>query len=227
MRKIALLFAFFCFLGMQSQTTPIAPMVNVTGEGTVKVEPDQVIIKSRIEHEGDNAQQVKKQNDKTVNAIIQYLKREGVKEKNVKTEYVNLNKRYNYNDKTESYVANQSISIKLTDIEDYEKIIKGLLENGLNRIDGIQFLSSDIKKYEKEARKIAVLDAKEKASQYAEPLGQKIGKAVSINESGGNFVQPVYRMAEMKMSDMPEEQQTIAPGQLEIKVKVSIGFQLL
>ena len=202
-------------------------LVNVTGEGTVKVEPDEVLIKSRIEHEGSSAKEVKNQNDLVVDKVIQFLKSKNVPEGNIKTEYLNLNKRYDYNDKTYSYVANQSISIKLNDLDDYEMIMKGLLENGLNRIDGIQFKSSEMEKYEREARKLAVLDAQNRARELAEPLGQEIGKAISISEMDYNNFQPVYRMSEaVEMSDAKGGQQTIAPGELEIKIKVNIGFEL-
>ena len=227
MKKLFLILSLAVALPVFAQQTSPGPMVTVTGEGTVKVEPDEVLIKSRIEHEGASAAEVKKQNDEVVNKVIKYLKSKGIPENDIKTEYINLNKQYDYNDKSYSYVANQAISIRLKDLKDYEIIMKGLLENGLNRIDGIQFKSSEMEKYEKEARKLAVLDAQNKAKELAEPLGQNIGKAISISEIDYNSVQPVYRMdAAVEMSSAKEGQQTIAPGELEIKIKVNIGFEL-
>ena len=178
MKSILILFAALGTFAVQAQQiNNITPAVTVNGEGIVKVIPDEVVIKSRIEHDGDNPQEVKKQNDAVVNAVIKYLKSEGVPEKNIQTDYVNLNKNYNYNDKTYSYVANQAISIKLDDLKNYEKIMSGLLKAGLNRIDGVQFKSSEMEKYMTEARKKAVLNAKNKASEYASSLGQSREKA--------------------------------------------------
>lgn len=227
MKKVIILAILLLSLPSLAQQETRRSTVNVTGEGMVKVVPDEVVIKSRIEHEGDSAADVKRQNDEVVNNVIKYLEAQGVDSKDINTDYVNLNKRYDYNDKTYSYVANQAISIKLTDITRYEKIMKGLLENGLNRIDGIQFNSSQMEKFEQEARKKAVLDAKSKASQLAAPLGQEIGKALNISEVDYNTVQPYYRMEAMEMSAAKGgDQQTIAPGELEIKIKVNIGFEL-
>ncbi len=210
----------------ETQTTPQG--IFVTGEGKVNVVPDRVVIKSQIENEGVSAEEVKRQNDKTADAVLKYLKSEGIAEKNIQTDYVNLNKRHNYSDKSYTYVANQAISITLEDLDNYEKIMSGLLENGLNGINGIQFKSSEVESYKTEARKKAILDAKRKAEEFAEPLGQQVGKAISINENSGNNFQPVYRMAEMmKASDSAGgNQETIAPGELEISVKVDVGFQL-
>jgi len=227
MKKLFFVLAIIATTSIFAQQNIEKGMVNVTGEGVVKVEPDEVLIKSRIEHEGPSAAAVKKQNDEVVNKVIKYLKSQNIDEKDIKTEYINLNKQYDYNDKTYSYVANQAISIRLKDLEDYEKIMKGLLENGLNRIDGIQFKSSEMEKYEKEARKLAVLDAQNRAKELAQPLGQDIGKAKSISEMDYNSFQPVYRMdAAVEMSSAKGSEQTIAPGELEIKIKVNVGFEL-
>ncbi|MCH4823770.1 SIMPL domain-containing protein [Gramella lutea] len=228
MKKLLLTVLLCTGMASNAQKELQVPAVNVTGEGIVKVTPDEVLIKSRIEHEGSSAADVKKQNDMVVDKVIKYLQANGVKNEAIKTEYLNLNKRYDYNDKTYSYVANQAISIKIDDLAEYEKIMKGLLENGLNRIDGIQFKSSEMDKYEAEARKLAVLDAQKKARELSEPLGQEVGKSISISEMDYNSFQPVYRMDEaVEMSAAKGgNQQTIAPGELEIKIKVNVGFEL-
>jgi uncharacterized protein YggE len=228
MKSILILFAALGTFAVQAQqVNNITPTVTVNGEGIVKVIPDEVLIKSRIEHDGDNAQEVKKQNDAVVDAVIKYLKSEGIPEKNIHTDYVNLNKNYNYNDKTYSYVANQAISIKLDDLKNYERIMSGLLKVGLNRIDGVQFKSSEMDKYMSEARKKAVLDAKNKASEYATSLNQSIGKAISISELQTSNYPPVYRMNEMKASsDSMEQESSIAPGEMEISAKVTVAFEL-
>jgi uncharacterized protein len=162
MRTIIILMMLLCGITFQAQQNFSTPMVVVNGEGIVKVVPDQVLIRSRIEHEGSNAQEVKKQNDAVVDRVIKYLRSRGIAEKNIKTDYLNLNKNYNYNNKTYSYVANQSISIQLDDLKDYENIMSGLLQEGLNRIDGIEFKSSQLEKHTSEARRLAVLNAQQK-----------------------------------------------------------------
>lgn len=227
MRSIIILLILFGSYSLQAQQNfSMQPMVTVTGEGIVKVVPDQVLIRSRIEHEGSNAQEVKKQNDAVVDRVIKYLRSQGIPEKNVRTDYINLNKNYNYNDKTYTYVANQSISIQLDDLKSYEKIMSGLLQEGLNRIDGIEFKSSQMEKYTTEARQLAVLNARKKATEYVTPLEQKIGKAISISEVETNHFPQVYRQEMMKSSDAMGSQETLAPGEMEVRARVTVGFQL-
>jgi uncharacterized protein len=210
----------------QTNSTSQRPAIVVKGEGLVKVVPDQVLIRSRIEHEGDDAAGVKKQNDEVVDRIIAYLKSRGIEEKNFRTEYMNLNKNYNYNDKTYTYSANQAISIKIENLKDYEDLMSGLLEAGLNRIDGIEFQSSKSKEHTSTARSRAVENARMKAMEYASALGQSIGKALYLTEEESNNYQPVYRMEMAKSTADANGEQTIAPGEMEVTSRIIVSFEL-
>lgn len=209
---------------MNAQNHP-KPSVDVTGTGLVKIVPDQVGITVRVENEGPNAKEVKQRNDQTVNNIFQFLKKAGIDEKQVKTEYLNLNKNYDYNTKTYRFVANQTISILLKDLKNYEPIMNGLLETGINRIDGVTFISSKRAQLESEARIKAIQDAKQKAQEYAGTLGQTIGKALLISEFQNNSGPgPMYKM--MSAAPPSDSVQTMAPGEMEISVNVNVSFEL-
>lgn len=225
MKKIILIYAVVCSTAAFAQESNNTSLVNVTGTGIVHVVPDNVVIRSRVEHEGESASEVKAQNDKVINEILKFLKSEGIPDKNIQTEYIKLNKQYDYKTKEYSYAANQAISIKLEDLNKYEKLMSGLMNSGLNRIDGIEFQTSQKEKLESEARKKAILNAKEIAEELVAPLGQKLGKATSISEVDSNHFQPVYRTMMMQDS-ASKESQTIAPGEMELKVKVQVGFFL-
>ena len=211
---------------LMSQNT-IQPTVDVSGEGIVRVVPDEVTINLRIENTGKDARQLKRDNDRIVNEVLSFLKNEKIDEKYIKTEYIRLSKNYDYNSKTYNYAANQAISVKLTDLGKYESVMDGLLTSGVNRIDGISFSSSKRAELESEARKKAVAHAKLKAEEYAGVLEQKVGKAVSIRENV-NFSPPtpVYRTA-MAMDASAGGEQTMAPGEMEIRVTVYVNFELL
>lgn len=200
------------------------PTIAVMGTGTVSVVPDMVLINSRIEHTGKTAAEVKRKNDQVVDKVIKYLKSQGVASKNIQTEYIRLNKEVNYNTQDTMYSANQAISIQLVNLKDYEKIMSGLLSSGLNRIDGIQFQTNKKDALQSEARKKAVLNAKMKAEEYASALGQKAGKAIQISEVQTDHFQPKYRM--MEIQEDSAQQETIAPGEMEITVKVNVQFLL-
>lgn len=224
MKSIALFLTLLTSINMNAQIDP-KPSVDVRGEGVVTVTPDQVTITARVEHTGSNPKEVKQMNDRTVNEVFQFLKQAGIDSKFVRTEYINLSKNYDYNAKKYNYAANQSLSIQLKDLSKYESIMNGLLETGINRIDGIQFTSSKETALQSEARMKAIQNAKQKAIEYASVLGQNIGKALHISEFQNEAIpRPMMRSA--MVMDSNSESQTMAPGEMEIKIVVNVRFEL-
>ena len=108
------------------------------------------------------------------------------------------------------------------------RVKQGLLESGINRIDGVEFKSSQIEKYKREARIKAVKNAKEKAVTYAKVLDQSVGKAISISESSVNnypYPQTRFKSANLEF-DANSSAQTIAIGEMEVRTTVAIVFEL-
>lgn len=221
----------FCLLSnlVISQNTNLQPTVDVTGEGIVTIVPDEVTINVQVENKGQNPKELKQKNDRLINDVLLFIKSMGVKDSDVKTQYIRLNKNYDYQSKTYSYIANQSISIKLKDLSKYEDLMNGLLESGINRIDGISFSSSKEKELKSQARIKAIQNAKMKAEEYVAVLNQSIGKAISISEFTNNsFPGPLNRKASMMMSSESSgaSQQTISLGEIVIKTTINVSFLL-
>lgn len=225
MKTISVLCMLLLSTGLLAQHN-LKPSAEVSGEGVVNVVPDEVTVSVRVENEGKNARELKQQNDRIINNVLAFIKSQGIPDKNVRTEYIRLNKNYDYNTKTYSYAANQSITVKLTDLSKYENLMNGLMESGINRIDGIEFSSSKRAELESEARKKAVMQAKMKAEEYASALNQTIGKAMFIREDNPPAMpQPMYKTA-MMMDSESSGGQSMAPGEMEIKVIVYVTFEL-
>ena len=210
-----------------AQNTLPPNTIDVTGEGIVRVVPDEVTINIRVENTGENTKMLKEQNDATINEVLKFLKKMDIGDKDVKTEYMNLSKNYDYNSKTYTFAANQSLSVKLRDLKKYEPVMKGLIDTGINRIDGVSFSSSNREALESQARKKAVENAQMKAKEYASVLNQSVGKAISVSEfniSGGP--QPMMYKSAMMDSSSGSGQQTISLGEMEIKTTVNVSFLL-
>jgi len=224
MKKIALILIAVATSTMTAQTT-LNPSVEVTGEGIVNVIPDQVTVTVRVENTGSNPKELKKQNDRTIAEVFQFVKGMGIESKYVQTDFVRLSKNYEYNTKSYNYVANQSLTIKLLQLKQYEPLMNGLLETGINRIDGVRFSASNMEALQSEARKKAVQNAKMKAEEYASVLGQRIGKATQISEFQ-NTHNPGPMLRSAMAMDSEGAQQTLAPGEMQVSVKVNVSFVL-
>ncbi len=225
MKHIVLL-ALLTATTIMTGQTEMKPSVDVTGEGIVNVVPDQVTVSVRVENTGSNPKELKQMNDRVVAEVLQFVKSMGIEDKHIQTDYVRLSKNYDYNSKSYNYAANQSLKIKLTDLKQYEPLMNGLLETGINRIDGINLGSSEIESLQSQARKMAIQNAKMKAEEYTSVLGQSVGKAIQISEfQRVDVPRPMLRSA-MAM-DNNESQQTLAPGEMQVVVKVNVRFELL
>ena len=221
----------FCLLSnlVISQNAILQPTVDVTGEGIVIIVPDEVTINVQVENKGENPKELKKENDRIINNVLVFIKSLNIKDSDTKTQYIRLNKNFDYQSKTYHYIANQSISVKLRDLSKYEALMNGLLESGINRIGGISFSVSNKEELQSEARIKAVQDAKKKAMEYAKVLNQSVGKAISISEFANNIT-PNSMNRKFSMAMSPEStgdiQQTISVGEIEIRSKVNVRFIL-
>ncbi|MQP23579.1 DUF541 domain-containing protein [Flavobacterium sp. LMO8] len=229
MKNLVTILLFSVFM-VQAQEVKTVPQISVSGEGKIKVTPDEAVITVAVENSGKEAIDVKKKNDEIVDKVLKLIKQRGISSVDYQTQRVNLYKNYDYNTKKYNYIANQTISIHLKDLSRYDKLMLDLVDSGMNSIQGVEFKSSKIKEYESQARKKAMLDANKKAEDYVSVLvGQKVGKALVISDNSfTNYPRPVY--AEMKTMVMSDEgsvpQETLAIGEIEIISNVSVSFVL-
>ncbi len=204
------------------------PQINVNGEGKVKVAPDQVCISATVETKGNNAKDVKKQNDEKMDAVLKFIKKSNVPTADFKTKQVALNPQYDYDKKKTSYNATQTVEIVLRDLSKYDELMEGLVQQGINRIDNVSFESSKLLQHQSEARKLAIKDAKAKAEDYVSVLGQKVGKAITISDNSQVYhPRPVYAAMKTEMMDAAgASNETLAIGEIEITANVSVSFIL-
>lgn len=228
MRKIGImLFMLFVTVSYAQETKQI-PQINVSGEGKIKVVPDQATLTVTVETKGNNAKEVKKINDEQMESVLKLLKKMNLPATDYKTQRVSLNPQYDYEKKKNTYNAQQTIEILLKDLSKYDELMEGIVENGVNRIDNVVFQSSKLAQYQSEARKLAMKEAKLKAEDYVAVLGQKVGRALTITDNSPTYYpQPVFAtMRKMEMSDSAAPRETLATGEITITANVSVNFIL-
>ena len=228
MKKVILVLSLIFMQIYYGQEVKQIPQIIVNGEGKVKVVPDQATIAATVETKGNNAKEVKKQNDEKIDAILKFIKKMNLAPADFKTQRVSLNPQYDYEKKKHSYNATQTIEILLRDLSNYDELMEGLVNQGINRIDNVTFQSSKMKQYESEARKLAMKEAKLKAEDYVSVLGQKVGRALTISDNSQTYYpQPMYvGMKTMQSNDMSAPRETLAAGEITITATVTVNFIL-
>lgn len=204
------------------------PQINVSGEGKIKVTPDQGIISLGVENTGKDAAEVKKANDIIIEKILKFIKQNNIPQSDFQTTNVSLYKNYDYEKKKYNYVANQTVSVTLKDLKKYDSFMMGITDTGVTNINGVEFKSSKMEVYEAEARKKAMLNAKQKALDYVSVLNQKVGKAILITDnSQAYYPQPMFKGAmRAEAMDAAAPRETLAIGEIEIISNVQVAFVL-
>ena len=229
MKKVFLILILLIVSISQAQEVKPIPQISVSGEGKVKVVPDQAFISVTVETKGNNATSVKKQNDETIEKVIQFIKKIKLPKEDVQTKRISLNPQYDYEKKKHNYNATQTLEILLKDLAQYDVLMEGLVDAGINRINTVEFKTSQLTQYQSEARKLAMKEAKQKAEDYVSVLAQKIGKALTISDnSQAYYPQPMYerKMMVSAMSDGAVQRETLAIGEITIVANVSVSFML-
>lgn len=229
MKKVLLILITFFTIIMDAQDfrQPV-PQITVSGEGKVKVTPDEALITVSIETKGNKAIDVKRDNDIAIAKVLDFIKKMKLPKENVMTNRISLNPNYDYEKKKHSYIANQTIVICLKELAKYDELAEGLVDNGVNRIDNVEFRSSKLAVHQSEARKLAMKDAKLKADDYVSGLDQKVGKVLLINDQSQNYYPQMvmYKSAPTAMDAAGENRQTLAIGEIEIVSNVQVSFIL-
>ncbi|MBW4361821.1 SIMPL domain-containing protein [Flavobacterium taihuense] len=227
--KKTFLFAICLFTVLTySQEIKLISQINVSGEGKIKVVPDQVTILATVETKGTNAKEVKKENDQQMESVLKLVKSMNLAPGDFKTKRVSLNPQYDYEKKKHTYNGTQTIEILLRDLSKYDELMEGMVDQGINRIESVTFQSSKLVQYQSDARKLAIKEAKMKAEDYVSVLGQKVGAGITITDNSQTYYpQPVYAMKSMAMeADSATPRQTMAAGEIEITANVSVSFKL-
>lgn len=201
--------------------------VTVNGEGRLLVKPDVAYVNVGIEAQNADADEAQKEARDKMNRIMRALEQLGIDEENIETLGYSLNRQYNYyeNSREEYYMARNTVKVTVDDLDRVGAIIDGVTAAGANNINSVRFAIKDESQYYNEALKLAMENAKGKATAIMSTFGKTPGAPLTVNES--SYGGPIYREAPMMMDAMAAEEAASTPiqsGDLEVKANVSVSY---
>ena len=210
-------------------------VVSETGE--VYTRPDLALISFSVSIEKENIAEAMLENTEKMNSVIEYMKGQNIEEKDLKTTNFVIYPRYEYRQSQSypyiptgervlaGYVVEQTLEVKIRDLEKIGGIIQGANEKGANQTGNLQFTIDNQKELKKEARAEAIEKAKEKAKELASQLGVKLVKITSFSESGV-FPRPLYLETTKSGLGGADESFQIESGENKVEVTVSITYEI-
>jgi len=189
--------------------------ISVQWDGEVYVTPDTLILSFRVEETAPTTAEAQKNTNEKINRVKEIIKQYNVENTNIKTTNANVYEQYDWRDTWRVslwYTSSHTLEIKIkkANIENEwiaSKIITQVSEIGGVLVNNISYDIEDKSRFYKEARKLAMEKAYQKASDLAQYGNVKLWNPISITENRSyDYAISTANYATTKMSDAVEEE---------------------
>lgn len=217
----------------QAEPQPRSTILNVNAMGASMARPDMATIHAGVTTRAATAREALAENAEQMTALLQTLRRAGVAERDLQTSWVRVNPRHqHYNDGREpqiiGYEATNTVRANIRAIDRAGQVIDDVVGAGGNQVHGISFTHQNPDVQLDAARRDAVRVARERAELYADTLGMRVERVVSVTEAGASA--PSFDDEQIVVTGSRigggNYATPIAPGELETRAMVSVSFEL-
>jgi len=225
---------------MGRSSNPATDVITVQGEGQATLPPDVARVSFTVENTAPAVADAQAATTKQSNAVLEYVKGQGVAEKDVKTLSYNITPQYAYpnpctgelcpaynrSPKVTGYQVSQTVQVTVRDLTKVGELLSGLGKLSVQNVSGPAFALDDSTAGYDAARADAIKKAKAQASQLARELGVSLGKIVNFSESSGNVAYPMMYGLGGGVSDKAVAAPTIPAGENTYNASVSITYEI-
>lgn len=212
-----------------------ARTIRIAGEGTVRVAPDQAVVRFGIVTRAEEPEAVRRQNAEAARRALNAVRELGVPEEKMRLETLRLNARQERDRGADTtrivgYEATRQVEVTLDSLDHLPRLVARVVQQGANRLDGIRYQLSDRTAARNDALRMAAQKAREKARLLAETLGTRLGPVRQIAEQTFSFDGPSPRvqmeMARTMAADAEPAPDAYAAGEIEVSAEVQVVFDL-
>ncbi|MBI2676608.1 MAG: SIMPL domain-containing protein [Candidatus Yanofskybacteria bacterium] len=203
--------------------------ISFSGEGKIFAKPDIAKINFAIITEGATSKDAQNKNSPKSQTVVDFLKSQGMEDKDIKTTSYNISPQYNYprssTPEIKGYQVSQSFEVKVRDLDKVSVVLDGLVSAGANNIINLGFFTDDPEILKAEARAKAISDAKKKANELEKQLSIRLGKIVNFSENAGGFSNGVF-YAKAAEAGVGGGRPSLPTGENEITINVTLTYQI-
>ncbi len=204
-------------------------LVTVAGVGRVERDPDIARATLTVEATRETAADARGVTAATTTAVIAALRAAGVAEGDLRTASIDLNPSWDHRDGRPvrtGFTVSSRLGVAIRDLETVGSVIDAALGAGATGLDGVSFGLADSSAAAEEARRLAVRDARARATTIAIAADAKLGPLMDVTEgvADGPAPHPQARMmAALASADVATP---ALPGRVEVSVGVVATWEL-
>lgn len=219
----------WCVPSAAQDTPSQLPVIVTNGESIVRRTPDQAHISAAVESRAKNPRDAQRQNAEVMAAVQQRLAAAGVGKDAVRTLGYVMHQEVDVQNGRRvprEYVARNALEIRVDTIERTGEIIDAAVQAGATSISDVRFDLKDRVGAEREALRLAVVDARARAEAAAAGAGRTVDRVVRIEDIRQSPMPPRPMMAFSRAGAEAVQDTPIEPGQIEIRGQVALTVSI-
>jgi uncharacterized protein YggE len=212
---------------MTDHTTDHSTIV-ASGTGRVALAPDLADLRLGVSVSRPTVDAARAEAGRLMDAILAAVDGAGVARRDVRTALLSVQPRYDYRDNKAptltGYELANVVEVTVRDLARLGDVVDGTLAAGATSMDGLSFRIADPTEAEREARVLAMAQARSRADVLAEAAGLTIdGVAEVIEGAAGQPPGPRPKAERMMMA--ADVATPVEAGSLEIAVAVTVTYR--
>jgi uncharacterized protein YggE len=210
----------------QPVQAPAEPVVVASGQGVVFAVPDRAWITISAESRAPSPREAQRLNAEAMRPVQDKLRAAGIPAEAIRTTAYDVQYEWDFvNNKRvgRGYVARNSIEVRIDAIDRVGELLEIAASSGATALGGIRFDLKDQAKLEREALRLAVLDARAKADAAAAGAGRSVDRILRVEEQGVDVPpMPVRMMRQAAQANAADFAPPISAGQMEIRARATV-----
>jgi uncharacterized protein len=210
----------------QPPTSNTDPVVVASGQGVVFAVPDRAWITISAETRAQSPREAQRLNAQAMRPVQEKLKAAGISDEAIRTMGYDVQYEWDFvNGKRvgRGYVARNTIEVRVDAIDRVGEYLEIAAGSGATALGGVRFDFKDQSKLEREALRLAVVDARGKAEAAAAGAGRTIERIIRVEEQGVVVPpMPVRMMRESLQVAAADAAPPISAGQSEIRARATV-----
>jgi hypothetical protein len=216
--------------------------ITVTGTGKIDRSPDTAKISFTVTDEQKDVKVAQDNVSKKIDVVTKALGALGVDAKYIKTDSYTSYPQYDYVNTIRcittpcpsnstpvlrGYQVSHAVTVNVKTLDSVPAVLGALADAGVSNISGPNFGFEDDKAVAREARDIAIEDARKEAEKLAHSLGVRLVRIVSFSDNnGGGYPMPMYARDAMTSEKVAGAAPSIPVGDQNITSNVTVVYEI-
>lgn len=202
--------------------------ITVTGSGTVFGDPDVAIFEVGVNVLNEDLGVATAEANGAMQRMIEALVAAGVAERDIRTVTFNIWREERWGRDGQAlepaYRVMNIVRVTVREAARAGELLALSLSSGANLVNNIQYTFADPEALERQARELAMADARAKAEQLAALAGVTLGEVTMISEAPGEV--PGYAGRAMMLGAGGFDAVPLAGGELAVRVNVIVNYAI-